>query len=70
METLLLFEQITVSGGQRQQDEMISEIKEALSEFYGEKIAEHKDYGRIINQRHFECVWQSLFNDNQPLLVV
>ncbi|XP_033102205.1 aldehyde dehydrogenase family 3 member A2-like isoform X2 [Anneissia japonica] len=36
------------------QDKLVSAIKDAVKEFYGENPKESKDYGRIVNDRHFK----------------
>lgn len=35
-------------------DRLIKEMKEAIHRFYGEDVQKSGDYGRIINERHFE----------------
>ncbi|PIK62747.1 putative fatty aldehyde dehydrogenase isoform X2 [Apostichopus japonicus] len=35
-------------------EKFIEEVKKYMTQFYGENPKEHEDYGRIINERHFD----------------
>lgn len=35
-------------------DELVSELKQAITEFYGEDPKESPDYGRVVNRRNFD----------------
>jgi acyl-CoA reductase-like NAD-dependent aldehyde dehydrogenase len=45
----------------------LTSIKQYIQEFYGDDPAKSPDYGRIINQRHFERL-ASFLNEGQPYI--
>lgn len=44
--------------------EFIKELKRSIKEFYGENILENKDFGRIVNERHFNRLKNILESEN------
>ncbi|XP_038614990.1 aldehyde dehydrogenase, dimeric NADP-preferring [Tachyglossus aculeatus] len=38
------------------QDQIVEKVKKALKEFYGDDAKKSRDYGRIINTRHFQRI--------------
>ncbi|XP_048413208.2 aldehyde dehydrogenase family 3 member A2-like isoform X2 [Stegostoma tigrinum] len=49
---------------QRIQDEVVKKIGSAVSEFYGADPQKSPDYGRIVNQRHFQRLMSLLEGEN------
>jgi aldehyde dehydrogenase (NAD+) len=50
-QTCLAPDYLLVKKGTKER--LVAEMKAVLAEFYGEKPAESKDYGRIINEANF-----------------
>ena len=48
-------------------NDLLMSIKQCIQEFYGDDPAKSPDYGRIINQRHFERL-ASFLNEGQPYI--
>lgn len=48
-------------------NDLLTSIKQCIQEFYGDDPAKSPDYGRIINQRHFERL-ASFLNEGQPYI--
>jgi acyl-CoA reductase-like NAD-dependent aldehyde dehydrogenase len=48
-------------------NDLLTSIKQYIQEFYGDDPAKSPDYGRIINQRHFERL-ASFLNEGQPYI--
>ena len=48
-------------------DELISEIKKQIKKQYGEKPLENADYGKIVNEKHFERIC-GLINENKVVI--
>jgi acyl-CoA reductase-like NAD-dependent aldehyde dehydrogenase len=53
-QTCIAPDYIICTGGKEQERILIDELRICINEFYGEKVADAKDYARIINERHFE----------------
>lgn len=45
-------------------DELLSELKQAITEFYGENPKESPDYGRVVNRRNFDRLASFLEDGN------
>jgi acyl-CoA reductase-like NAD-dependent aldehyde dehydrogenase len=48
-------------------NDLLTSIKQCIQEFYGDDPAKSPDYGRIINQRHFERL-ASFLSEGQPYI--
>jgi acyl-CoA reductase-like NAD-dependent aldehyde dehydrogenase len=48
-------------------NDLLTSIKQCIQEFYGDDPAKSPDYGRIINQGHFERL-ASFLNEGQPYI--
>ena len=48
-------------------NDLLTSIKQYIQEFYGDDPAKSPDYGRIINQRHFERL-ASFLSEGQPYI--
>lgn len=51
-------------------DELLSAIRRALREFYGNNAKDSDSYGRIINARHFDRLKRILDNIEKDKIVV
>ncbi|WP_096155522.1 aldehyde dehydrogenase [Bacillus sp. FJAT-45066] len=49
-------------------DSLISKMKEAIKEFYGEHASESPDYGRIVNERQFDRLVSIVERDREKLV--
>ena len=45
-------------------DELVAELKQAISDFYGEDPEQSPDYGRVINRRNFDRLASFISTDN------
>ena len=55
-QTCIAPDYVLCTQGKEQQAQLVEALKKHIREFYGDKVAEAKDYARIINERHFEQV--------------
>lgn len=46
---------------------LIEEMKKVVHRFYGERVEENRDYGRIINKKHFERLVQLLEKEKHQI---
>ena len=49
-------------------DILINELKNSIIEFYGDNIKENKDFGRIINNKHFNRLKSILEKDKDSII--
>ncbi|MGG3804261.1 aldehyde dehydrogenase [Metabacillus fastidiosus] len=49
-------------------EELIEEMKQALHRFFGSTIEESKDFGRIVNERHFNRLKTILEKDKEQII--
>lgn len=49
-------------------EEFIKELKQSIQEFYGEDVLKSKDFGRIVNERHFNRLKNILENESKNII--
>ena len=49
-------------------EEFIKELKQSIQEFYGEDVLKSKDFGRIVNKRHFSRLKNILENESKNII--
>lgn len=49
-------------------ENLIETLKKTIVNFYGDNILENKDYGRIVNERHFNRLIDILSKDNKKVI--
>jgi len=49
-------------------DELIEQLKTTIQEFYGEDIQSNEQYGRIVNERHFDRLAKIIEEDHEHIV--
>lgn len=52
----------------QQKDELITEIKKTIYQFYGENIYKSKSYGKIVNSKHWERINEIVKSDKSYIV--